>query len=114
MKHTLWLFLILTGCPLQPSIPPPNPPVDTDLCDEMCTHLQKLGCEEGMPVYNSDIPGPVDVPNQSCTDNCRELQDKGFFVNPRCVLGVPSCEAIEAYRQKQPKNCGAFCPIEWI
>lgn len=100
--------LLVIGCPktTDPPIPPPNPPVDTDLCSDMCEHLDTLGCEEGKPVYNNDLPGPVDVPNQSCADNCKELQDKGFFVNPRCVLTVKSCEDIEPARQKQPEECG--------
>mgnify|MGYP003442476997 FL=1 len=108
MKRLAWLIpatLFVLGCPYQPPVPPPNPPVDTDLCGEMCKHLQRLACEEGQPVYNNDLPGPVDLPNQSCEANCQELQGKGFFVNPRCVTLVPSCSDIEAFRQKQPEQC---------
>lgn len=103
----LVLGLTLTGCPTEPNIPAPNPPPDTDQCDAMCKHLgpEGLKCEEGEDVYNNDLPGPEGVPNQTCADNCRELQGKGFFVNPRCVAIVPSCEVIEEYRQKQPDVC---------
>lgn len=101
--------LVMFSCtPSQdPPNPPPNPPPDTDLCDRMCTHLASPGldCEEGRPVYNSDLPGPVDVPNQSCRDWCVEMQDKGVFINPRCVALVKTCAEIEAYRQKTPETC---------
>lgn len=104
----LWFILpalVLIGCPMEPPVPPPNPPVDTDWCGKMCGHLKGLGCEEGQPLYNNDLPGPEGEPNQSCEDNCVELQDKGFFVNPRCVATVPTCEDIEPYRQKEPTAC---------
>ncbi len=105
---TVLLSLVILGCPpVDPVIPPPTPPPNTDLCAAMCDHLAKLGCEEGQPVYNNDIAGPVDVPNQSCADNCTELQTKGFFVNPKCVLLVEQCTQIEPFRQKDPSTCGA-------
>ena len=97
--------LAIVGCP-RDIIPPPNPPVDTDWCSKMCQHLQTLKCEEGEMVYNNDLPGPVDVPNQTCADNCVELQEKGFFVNPRCVTTVKACDEIESVRQKEPSTCG--------
>lgn len=102
------LLLILTSIlflACQNSTPAPHPPVDTDQCDAMCQHLQKLGCEEGEPLYNNDLPGEVGVPNQSCAANCQELQDRGYFVNPRCVSTVAACEAIEAARAKHPSEC---------
>lgn len=86
--------------------PPPNPPQDTDLCQAMCEHLMAIGCEEGKPLYNSDLPGPVDVPNQSCSDNCKELQTKGFFFNPKCVIDAPTCDQIEPYRERDSSTCG--------
>ena len=104
----LWLLFVL-GCPpaIDAVVPPPNPPVDTDLCGQMCTHLESLGCEEAKPVYNNDVEGPKDVPNQSCPEFCKELQDKGVFVNPRCVSTVKTCDEIETARQKDPKTCAA-------
>jgi hypothetical protein len=73
----------------------------------MCDHIgpEGLRCEEGNPLYNNDLPGAEGVPNQSCKDNCEELQKKGFFVNPRCVATVQRCDQIEDYRQKQPDVC---------
>lgn len=120
MKIQLAAFILpatlLIGCPppqKDPAIPPPNPPVDTDWCEEMCNHIgptsedfpKALACEEGEDVYNSDIEGPKDVPNQTCEVWCVEMQDKGVFVNPRCVSTVPNCDVIEDYRQKDPKSC---------
>ena len=109
-SSTVALALVLTGCPNNPGTPdpvvPPNPPPDTDWCVAMCDHLAELKCEEGEPLFNNDLPGPEGVPNQSCADNCTELQDKGFFVNPKCVVDAPSCEMIEDYRLQEPESCG--------
>ena len=109
VTFTLALALLLTGCPSTPDPlpPPPVPPPDTDLCTVMCDHLAGLGCEEGKPVYNNDLPGPEGVPNQSCSENCQELQDRGFFVNPKCVIDAPSCATIEDYRLREPDSCGS-------
>ena len=111
LLNTIVLTLLLTGCPSNSNIPdpvvPPVPPPDTDWCVTMCDHLSKMGCEEGEPVYNNDLPGPEGIPNQSCSDNCMELQDRGFFVNPKCVVDAPSCEMIENYRLREPDSCGS-------
>lgn len=98
----------LAGCPKDPIVPPPTPPPDSDQCGTMCAHLKSLGCEEGEAVYNNDLPGPPDVPNQSCEDWCTEMQDPEhlYFINPRCVATVPSCDVIEEYRKKDPETCG--------
>ena len=97
-------LLVLASCP--PAVSPsPNPPPDTDQCSVMCAHLQALKCEEGEPLYNNDIPGPKGVPNQSCTDNCTELQKKGLFLNPRCVATAPDCKQVEEYRLKLASDC---------
>lgn len=98
----------LLGCPpIDPVVPPPTPPPDTDWCGTMCDHLKRLGCEEGKDVYDNDKPGPVDVPNQTCQAWCTELQDPShvYFINPRCVTEVTSCDQIEAYRKKDPATC---------
>lgn len=101
------LLLLLLGCPATREAPTPSPkPVpDTELIPEMCRHIGPvseggLGCDEGNPTYNSDLPGPPGVPNQSCVDFYTELQDRGYFVNPRCILLVTSCDQIEPARQK--------------
>jgi len=98
------LCLLLLGCS-SPAEPKPLPAKDTDFIPEMCLHLKSLECVEGEDVYNDDLPGPVDVPNQSCSDFYRGLQEQGFSVNPKCVLLAPSCDDIEEYRQREPETC---------
>lgn len=105
-------FLGFIGCPGPtrapdaPGIHPIKPP-DTDLCGKMCQRIgpQGLKCEEGMPVYDSDQPGPVGVPNVTCEAFCRTSQDRGSFFNPRCVALVRACSEIEAARKRLPSTC---------
>jgi len=110
----LFASALLVGCPhpVDREAPGPRPinPPDTDLCSAMCQHLGPkdkggLGCEEGMPVYDSDKPGPANVPNTSCEDFCKTSQDRGVFLNPRCLKLVPSCDKIEEFRKHKPETC---------
>jgi hypothetical protein len=95
------LVLGFLGC--QPTPPDPVTPVpapDSASCDDMCKHIGPkdqggLGCEEGSPVYDSDVPGPKDVPNESCGDFCRKQQAQGVHLNPKCVVKVTSCDQID-------------------
>jgi hypothetical protein len=106
--QTLSVFALATlvgfacGPRKEPDAPGPRPIVvpDTQDCKVLCDHLAKLGCEEGHPVYNSDLPGPYGVPNQSCAEWCTEIQDRGTFLNPKCVKKVQSCVQIEEWRKK--------------
>ena len=70
--QALLLVLAVTGCPpkIDPASPQPNPIPDTDLCGAMCEKIGPKGlkCEEGEPVYNSDLPGERGKPNQSWLD----------------------------------------------
>jgi hypothetical protein len=102
MRYALVLLALLVACTKVPDVPGPSPIVvpNTDDCGAMCEHLRDLGCEEGDPVFNSDMPGQLGRPNQSCEDFCRETQTNGVFLNPRCVKRVASCEAIETARKK--------------
>lgn len=96
------LGIILLGCSgLGRNPASPNPAVvpDSELCGAMCDHLEQLGCEEGRPVYDSDLKGPQGVPNESCEAFCKDQQSKGTFVNPRCVMVVKTCADIEPARQ---------------
>lgn len=100
MRRSL-LLLLLIGCHPQPTPDPPGPnPVVTD-CETMCQHIgpENLGCDEGLPVYDSDLPGEPGVPNQSCTAFCEQQQENGLELNPRCVAKVQSCQEIETARQ---------------
>lgn len=99
------LLLLLSSCSYAADYPIPVKPIDTDQCGRMCTNLGELGCEEGKPVYNSDLPGPDGVPNQSCVEFCREMQDSGVWLNPKCVATVQECSQIETFRRKDPATC---------
>jgi hypothetical protein len=104
-------LLALSGCPktVDREAPGPSPikPPDTDLCGKMCAKIGPKGlkCEEGASVYDSDKPGPPDVPNTTCEDFCRTTQDRGAFLNPKCVALVKSCAEIEPARKKKPETC---------
>lgn len=104
-------WLLLTSCQAKQPIPLKLAPIeipDDSFCGAMCRHLgpktpdtpDALNCEEGGPVYNSDLPGPVGLPNQSCRDFCLSTQSNGVFLNPRCLMKVPSCDLIEEWRTK--------------
>ncbi len=99
-------LLVVASCGPKTVAPGPWPiqPPDTSECSTMCKHLQALKCEEGLDLYNSDLPGPKGVANQTCADWCEEVQGRGMFQNPRCVKTVPSCDLIEEYRKKTCTN----------
>lgn len=104
------IALCLLGCACNQNIVNPTPKPDSDVCVAMCQHIGPkvqggLGCEEGNPVYDSDKPGPKDVPNESCREFCKITQDSGISMNPRCVLQVQSCDQIESARAKNPSTC---------
>ncbi len=72
----------------------------------MCVALRKLNCEEGKDYYDNDLPGPKNKPNATCEYFCKTQQDKGVYVNPKCVMTVPTCPDIETYRKKdREKEC---------
>jgi len=98
----LWLAV---ACAEQPTagFPPPN----SDLCPKMCAHLADLKCPEAEALYNNDLPGPPDVPNETCTMFCTEMQDKYVNMSPKCVLAVTSCDGIEPARALDPVTCAA-------
>jgi hypothetical protein len=81
--------------------PNPLPAPDSDRCEPMCNYLLQLGCDEGKPLYDSDKPGPVGVPNEQCPEWCVKQQANGVFLNPRCIMKAPSCLAVEAYRARR-------------
>ena len=95
---------LLAGCHPTREAPSPSPPVppDTNLCPQMCEHIgpKGLNCEEGKDYYDSDVAGPKGKPNATCETFCRTQQEKGVFINPRCVAQVPACPQIEEWRKK--------------
>jgi hypothetical protein len=111
MKRAILLLslLVAAGCRQEkdPEIPapPPAPASDPAFCAEACAQHEELGCEEGEPVYNSDLPGPAGEPNQSCEEWCVEMQERGSALNPACTRLVSSCDQIEEYRLRDPAEC---------
>lgn len=107
MRKLLLLLVLLSGCHPQAKPEPgpepgPIPEPGTD-CEAMCEHIgpQGLNCEEGLPLYDFDLPGTVGIPNQTCVGFCEKQQANGVNLYPQCVVRATSCEAIEAARQ----NC---------
>jgi hypothetical protein len=102
MRTFLPIFaLLLAGaCQVTP-VPHPSPAPDSTYCAQMCAHIgpSGLGCLEGNPVYDSSLPGPRGVPNESCADFCTKQEANGVFINPKCVMKVTSCADIEDARQ---------------
>ena len=66
----------------------------------MCDHLRSLHCAEGQPVYDSDRPGPVGVPNETCEEFCQQEEQNGINLNTLCLSQVPTCDQIEEWRLK--------------
>jgi hypothetical protein len=100
--RTLVLFLIF-AC----SCCHTNPKKDTYLpdgglntpCGRMCRHFRKLKCEEGDPFYDSDMSGPVGVPNTTCEMFCESQMGLGVDLNIKCATKAPTCDEIEVYRE---------------
>lgn len=99
--------LLLLGChpqdvkPTPPPDPNPTPVPVTSACESMCGTIgpDGLNCEEGRPIYDSDLPGPPGVPNESCSAFCEKQQENGLNLHPSCVAKVKSCDEIESARQ---------------
>lgn len=107
MKYLLELVVISLFVSCGGGVPSSVMPSHTELCDPMCQHLAQLKCSEAEAVYNNDLPGPVDVPNETCTIFCQKMQNKGVQMAPKCVLQITSCEGIESARQLDPETCSA-------
>jgi hypothetical protein len=109
MKYlTFCICFLVSACHQEVVKPTPKP--DSDICFQMCQHIGPkekggLGCEEGNPVYDSDKPGPKDVPNESCEEFCKITQNNGVSINPKCILLVKTCDQIEFARTKNPNIC---------
>jgi len=103
---SFWMLSACVTTPPADSIPEPKVLPDSELCEPMCAHLAELKCPQAETLYNNDLPGPPDVPNQTCGMFCREMLSNGVPMNPKCVMLVKSCEEIEPARTKDPTTCG--------
>lgn len=72
--------------PTNPVEPRPTPIVtDSDYCDKAEANLVRLNCPEGNPTKKG----------KSFSDLCFELQQKGVFLNPKCLSTVTSCDQVD-------------------
>ena len=94
MRRETALVAALFAAACNPAASPnPVPVPDSNYCPQMCQVIGPadaggLGCAEGEPLYDSTLPGPANVPNESCTQFCTRQQSLGVFVNPKCVMQV--------------------------
>jgi len=100
------LLLLLTsilvfGCPKSKDDPADTDGGDATPCERMCTHFRALECAEGDDFYDSDVSGPVGVPNTTCEEFCESQMTLGVDLNVECAAKAPTCEEIEAYRAMQ-------------
>lgn len=96
------LPVVFIAIACEAKVPAPKPAPDSDLCEDMCNYLTQLGCEEAQPLYDSELPGPRGIPNETCVQWCVKQQAKGLYLNPRCVMQAKSCLEIEELRAR---NC---------
>jgi len=127
---TCMIGLVFLGCPREPSVTP-QPPVVTDqaLCAEACQHLNKLGCDEGLPIdMGKDCMNTSDCNDkQVCSDEgrcvttcevfCVDTENQGVWLDPGCVSTIEICQDIENCPMAKPKMSGAqscnesSCPL---
>lgn len=66
------------------SPPHPTPLVtDTDFCDAAQANLLKLNCDLGKPTAKG----------LSFADFCRQTQNNGIEIEPKCLAGITDCES---------------------
>ena len=103
MRAIPFIFTVLVlSCNTVPAVQIPTPAAGGASCAAMCAHIGPTGlnCPEGQAIYDSSLPGPAGVPNESCTDFCTKQTANGVFLNPACIAQVTSCAGIEAARQQ--------------
>lgn len=114
MKNIIFLicsFFIINGCN-QFATPNPTKLTDQNECIPACANLQKLGCEEGLPirtrvacVTSSDCPNGQscagDVCTVSCAQFCIESENNGIWLQPTCVSHISSCTQVQDCEEKK-------------
>lgn len=82
----------------QAYVTPPKPTpvvVDTDLCQTAEAHLKSL-CDSNPTnnLYCCQVVTPTKK-GKSYAEFCREKQEQGLFLNPKCVSEVISCDQVD-------------------
>lgn len=74
----------VTQKPVQPK---PTPIVtDTEQCDLAQINLLRLRCPEGNPTKKG----------KTFSDFCKETQNNGIFLNPKCLATLTDCSQIDS------------------
>jgi len=60
-------------------------PTDSEWCDLAENHLTELNCIEAQPTKKGVHFGAF----------CRELQQNGIFINPKCLAEIKSCSEVD-------------------
>jgi hypothetical protein len=100
------VLLICVACNHRPVSPRPPEVMDTENCSAACDNLKRLRCEEG-----NSIPTGLDCVSDAecgrgedcferkcvapCDTFCRETQNWGVWLQPRCVSMISSCTQLE-------------------
>lgn len=82
------LTLASAGCPSEAGqIPDPivTPQSGSEWCDKAEENLRALGCPEGEPTKKG----------KRFADVCRETQENGIGLNPKCLAEIKSCDVID-------------------
>jgi len=88
MKQYLLLILLslsVFNCNPGETLTPPRPPrvvEGTVMCKDAEIHLTELKCEIAKPTKKG----------KSFEQFCKETQDAGIFINPKCLTTVNNCE----------------------
>jgi len=67
------------------NVSPPREPVvvkDTLFCKDAEIHLTELSCEIAKPTKKG----------LSFEEFCKQTQDSGIFINPKCLSSIASCD----------------------
>lgn len=88
MLIILLSFTVFNCNPTETQTParPPRIVTDSDLCKAAEIHLTELKCEIAKPTKKG----------KSFEQFCKETQDAGIFINPKCLSAATNCgEAID-------------------
>lgn len=83
----LFSLTMMTDCN-KTNVSPPRPTpivVDTNYCKDAEVHLLELKCAVGQPTKKG-------VPFE---EFCKQTQNAGIFINPKCLSTVATCEAVD-------------------
>lgn len=83
----LFSLTMLTDCN-KTNVSPPRPTpivVDTNYCKDAEVHLLELKCPVAQPTKKG-------VPFE---EFCKQTQNAGVFVNPRCLASVRDCQSVD-------------------